>query len=69
MWWTDGERNFETLTGKRFSLQTAEDHLWSLKGVSLEEARRYIREAPSKVETPLRKALQGSPWWNHEPKD
>ena len=65
--WTDGERNFEDLTGKRFSLQTAQDHLWSLRGVSLEEARRYIREAPSRVETPLRKALDGSPWWHHDP--
>lgn len=67
--WTDGERNFETLTGERFSLKTAQDHLWSLKGVSLEEARRYIREAPSQVQTPLRKALEDSPWWHHEPKD
>lgn len=66
--WTDGERNFENLTGKHFSLQTAQDHLWSLRGVSLEEARRYIREAPSRVETPLRKALDGSPWWHHDPK-
>ena len=65
--WTDGERNFENLTGKRFSLQAAQDHLWSLRGVSLEEARRYIREAPSRVETPLRKALDGSPWWHHDP--
>ncbi len=67
--WTDGERNFETMTGKNFNLKTAQDHLWSLKGVSLEEARRYIREAPSQVLTPLRKALEDSPWWHHEPKD
>ena len=65
--WTDGERNLENLTGKHFSLQTAQDHLWSLRGISLEEARRYIREAPSRVETPLRKALDGSPWWHHDP--
>lgn len=66
--WTDGERNFEALTGKAFSLQTAQDHLRSLQGISLEEARRYIRNAPTRVETPLRRALEGAPWWHHDPK-
>ena len=65
--WTDGERNFEALTGRAFSLQTAQDHLRSLQGMSLEEARRYIRNAPSRVETPLRRALENSPWWHHDP--
>ena len=65
--WTDGERNFEALTGKAFSLQAAQDHLWSLRGTSLEEARRYIRNAPTRVETPLRRALEDSPWWHHDP--
>ena len=60
--WTDGERNFEALTGRAFSLQTAQDHLRSLQGMSLEEARRYIRNAPARVETPLRRALENSPW-------
>ena len=66
--WTDGERNFEALTGRAFSLQTAQDHLRSLQGISLEEARRYIRNAPARVETPLRRALDGAPWWHHDPK-
>ena len=66
--WTDGERNFEALTGRAFSLQTAQDHLRSLQGISLEEARRYIRNAPARVETPLRRALEGTPWWHHDPK-
>lgn len=65
--WTDGERNFEALTGRAFSLQTAQDHLRSLQGMSLEEARRYIRNAPARVETPLRRALANSPWWHHDP--
>ena len=65
--WTDGERNFEALTGRAFSLQTAQDHLRSLQGISLEEARRYIRNAPARVETPLRRALENSPWWHHDP--
>ena len=65
--WTDGERNFEALTGKAFNLQTAQDHLRSLQGISLEEARRYIRNAPARVETPLRRALEDSPWWHHDP--
>ena len=65
--WTDGERNFEALTGKAFNLQTAQDHLRSLQGISLEEARRYIRKAPTRVETPLRRALEDSPWWHHDP--
>jgi len=64
--WTDGERNFEALTGRAFSLQTAQDHLRSLQGISLEEARRYIRNAPARVETPLRRALENSPWWHHD---
>ena len=66
--WTDGERNFEALTGRAFSLKTAQDHLRSLQGISLEEARRYIRNAPARVETPLRRALDGAPWWHHDPK-
>ena len=66
--WTDGERNFEALTGRAFSLQTAQDHLRSLQGMSLEEARRYIRNAPARVETPLRRALEGAPWWHNDPK-
>jgi hypothetical protein len=66
--WTDGERNFEALTGRAFSLQNAQDHLRSLQGISLEEARRYIRNAPARVETPLRRALEGAPWWHHDPK-
>ena len=65
--WTDGERNFEALTGRAFSLQTAQYHLRSLQGMSLEEARRYIRNAPARVETPLRRALENSPWWHHDP--
>ncbi len=65
--WTDGERNFETLTGNSFNLQAAQDHLWSLQGMSLEEARRYIRNAPARVETPLRRALADSSWWHHDP--
>ena len=66
--WTDGERNFEALTGRAFSLKTAQDHLRSLQGISLEEARRYIRNAPARVETPLRRALEGAPWWHNDPK-
>tara|TARA_B100001175_G_C19414392_1_gene592835 strand:+ start:496 stop:1077 length:582 start_codon:yes stop_codon:yes gene_type:complete len=66
--WTDGERNFEALTGRAFSLKTAQDHLRSLQGISLEEARRYIRNAPARVETPLRQALEGAPWWHHDSK-
>ena len=66
--WTDGERNFKALTGRAFSLKTAQDHLRSLQGISLEEARRYIRNAPARVETPLRRALEGAPWWHHDPK-
>ena len=66
--WTDGERNFKALTGRAFSLKTAQDHLRSLQGISLEEARRYIRNAPARVETPLRRALEGAPWWHNDPK-
>ncbi len=65
--WTDGERNFEALTGNSFNLQAAQDHLWSLQGASLEEARRYIQNAPARIATPLRQVLVDSSWWHHDP--
>jgi hypothetical protein len=65
--WADGTRNFEALTGRRFDLQAAMDHLWALSGDGLTEARQYIHNAPAEVDTPLRRALKDSSWWNHVP--
>ncbi len=65
--WTDGTRNFEALTGRRFDLQAAMDHLRALSGDGLSEARQYIDNAPAGVDTPLRRALKDSSWWNHVP--
>jgi hypothetical protein len=67
--WTDGESNFESLTGHAFSLQAALDHLRELTGESLTEARRYIHNTPQRVDTPLRRALANSHWWHHAADD
>ena len=67
--WTDGESNFESLTGHAFSLQVALDHLRELTGESLTEARRYIHNTPQRVDTPLRRALANSHWWHHAADD
>ena len=64
--WTDGERNFEKATGEPFSVPTAVAHLRDLQGESLSEAHRYIQMAPSRVDTPLRRALAEQPWWSKQ---
>ena len=64
--WTDGERNFETATGEPFSVPAAVAHLKKLEDESLSEAHRYIRMAPSRVDTPLRRALEKQSWWQEQ---
>ena len=61
--WTDGVSNFESVLGVKFSVAAATAHLRSLEGTSAAEAKRYITLAPGKVDTPLRRALAGQPWW------
>ncbi len=61
--WTDLPSNFEMHTGQAFSIALAISHLKKLPPESLEEAKRYISEAPSAVETPLRQSLLSQAWW------
>ena len=55
--WTDGASNFRTETGIEFSVTDA----------SLVEAKRYIENAPDRVDTPLRRALSRDAWWRNLP--
>ena len=61
--WTDLEPNFRETTGRRYGVPEAIDYLRGLRGPSLAEAHRYIRNAPCGTRTPLRRALTRDPWW------
>lgn len=61
--WTDLEPNFREETGAEFGLQAGREYLRTLRGESLAEAHRYIRNAPWTTRTPLRRALACDPWW------
>jgi hypothetical protein len=61
--WTDLEPNFQTMTGKPFSIAAGITHLRELGPTNLAEAHRYIRSAPLGTRTPLRRALARDPWW------
>ena len=61
--WTDLPGNFSDRVGQAFSLDAAVAYLKTLDGDSLEEAIRYIENAPAQTNTPLRRRLQTSEWW------
>lgn len=61
--WTALEGNFSDVSGRAFSMTTAEAHLQTLGGEDLAEAVRYIHYAPTETDTPLRRHLAGSAWW------
>jgi hypothetical protein len=61
--WTDLPRNFEDRLQVPFTIDAAISYLRTLQATSLEEARRYIENAPQNVETPLRAALREQDWW------
>jgi len=61
--WTDLPRNFLETTGEPFSLEAAVDYLKALRPKALEEAHRYIENAPEHTDTPLRRYLADDPWW------
>ncbi|MEM9010297.1 MAG: hypothetical protein AAGE18_03665 [Pseudomonadota bacterium] len=61
--WTDLRPNFAETTGQTFSLQAAQAYLRTLAGENLEEAHRYIQNAPAGTQTPLRQALAADGWW------
>jgi len=64
--WTDLPSNFEDHLGEGFSVPRAMAYLRRLSGASLDEAVRYIENAPAATDTPLRRALAGDDWWCRE---
>ena len=61
--WTDLESNFSEHLDTAFSVERAVRYLAGLKGESLDEAVRYIENAPETTMTPLRRRLAGERWW------
>ena len=61
--WTDLEANFAQAKGASFSIPAAIAHLKNLNAEQIEEAHRYIVEAPAATDTPLRRTLTVDPWW------
>ncbi|MEM9049041.1 MAG: hypothetical protein AAGC92_10000 [Pseudomonadota bacterium] len=61
--WTELEANFAAHTGRAFSISAALAYLQGLRGASLDEAVRYIENAPAETDTDLRRALSGCAWW------
>ncbi|MFK7943583.1 MAG: hypothetical protein AB8B85_11815, partial [Paracoccaceae bacterium] len=61
--WTDLRGNYAELRGQAFSIADAMTYLQSLTGESLDEAVRYIHNAPATTDTPLRRALVAEDWW------
>jgi hypothetical protein len=47
-----------------FSVENAVAYLKGLSGQAVREARRYIKNAPIEIETPLRRALNQDGWLN-----
>jgi hypothetical protein len=64
--WTDLPSNFVDQLGEGFSVTRAIAYLRNLTGESLDEAVRYIENAPAATDTPLRRALASEPWWRAE---
>ena len=61
--WADLPRNFQQRTGGEFSIGSALAYLHTLSGANLEEAVRYIENAPSATDTRLRRVLAVDAWW------
>ena len=64
--WTDLESNFTEMRGEDFDIPRAAAYLRTLTGDSLDEAVRYIQNAPVATDTPLRRALAADAWWQGE---
>jgi hypothetical protein len=61
--WTDLLPNYAEAEGEPFSVERGMAYLRRLSGDGLDEAVRYIRNAPPETDTPLRRRLAGDPWW------
>ncbi|MEM7237779.1 MAG: hypothetical protein AAF501_08155 [Pseudomonadota bacterium] len=64
--WTDIGPNFSERRGGPFTVERGVSYLKTLTGESLDEAVRYIENAPSATDTPLRRALSVDDWWVRE---
>ncbi len=64
--WTDLPTNFKDDFGQVFSVPRAISYLRTLTGDSLDQAVRYIENAPAATDTPLRRALAAEAWWRAE---
>lgn len=60
--WTDLEPNFKCETGIEFSLDAAVVYLQELPKSAATRARKYIVNAPTEVNTPLRRRLREIGW-------
>lgn len=56
--WTDLQANFKDKTKKELNAENVTAYLSSLTGASREKAIKYIRIAPSQVETKLRRKIE-----------
>lgn len=61
--WTDLLPNYAELLGEAFTIERGMAYLRTLSGESLDEAVRYIENAPATTDTPLRRRLSSDPWW------
>jgi hypothetical protein len=61
--WTGLSSNFESATGKPFSVDRALAHLRSLPTLSKAKAAEYLSKAPEFIKTPLRTAVQEEKWF------
>lgn len=61
--WTDLLPNYAETAGEAFSLDRGAAYLRTLTGESLDEAVRYIENAPVTTDTPMRRLLAADPWW------
>jgi hypothetical protein len=64
--WTDLPGNFEAHVGRPFSVPAALGYLEGLMEPDRTTARRYLRNAPAAVRTPLRSQLHTVSWWDHD---
>src|SRR5699024_11200501 len=61
--WTDLLPNVAEKRGEVFTPARGAAYLKTLSGGSLDEAVRYIENAPPETDTPLRRLLAADSWW------
>jgi len=65
--WTDLPANFTEHSSHEFTIEAGIAYLKTLPPASLDEAKRYIENAPGETITPLRSALATNAWWQSLP--